>query len=368
MKFEEAVQNKKQIENLLNSIHREAKQSYCFMEVCGGHTLAIHKFGINTLLPKNIELLSGPGCPVCVTGIGYIDKLTAYSRLKNFTIASYGDLLRVPGSWSSLELERARGADVRIIYSVLEAVEMARAEPIRTVLFPAIGFETTAPATAVAIQQAARLNLQNFVVLSAHKTMPVALDAVLRCNSKIKGLIAPGHVSTITGSAIYSFIPAKYNVACVITGFEPIDILQSILMLVRQAESNFPKIEIQYTRAVLPEGNVKAQNLMAEVFETGNTHWRGLGLLPGSGLQIRSTYCNYDAVYRFPLEVASAEEPAGCRCPEVLRGATKPYECRHFAIDCTPANPIGACMVSSEGACQAYFMSKPYSAGMSFIS
>lgn len=343
------------IRELVARIRRLAVNPVTIMEVCGSHTMAIHKFGIHSLLPQTIKLLSGPGCPVCVSGIRFMDHAIGISRLENVITVTYGDLLRVPGTEGSLEKEKATGADIRIIYSVLDALEIAKKESGRLVVFPAIGFETTAPSTAAAIIKAKEEGIRNFFVLSSHKVMPPVLEALVNDDMKIDGFIAPGHVSAITGSFIYRDIAEKYHRGIVVSGFEPVDILQSIEMLVRQVESHKPKVEIQYSRVVKPEGNPRARGIMDEVFEPGDEEWRGFGMIPLSGLKLRKNYQDLDAGTRFDIRLPQSKEPAGCRCGDVLRGIILPNQCPLFATNCTPENPIGACMVSSEGTCAAYY-------------
>lgn len=330
------------------------------MEVCGGHTMAIHRFGIPSLLPSNIRLKSGPGCPVCVTGKSYIDQAIEYARMKDVILCSYGDLLRVPGTFSSLYNEKAAGCDVRIVYSLMEALAVARENPDNKVVFLAIGFETTAPGSAVGILQAEKEGLENFYLLSSHKLMPPAMNAIVENGVKISGYICPGHVTTITGKEIYTHIPEQYGIPCVVSGFEPLDILQSIWMLLEQLEKNSPSVEIQYKRAVKPEGNVKAKEFLNEVFEPRNDWWRGLGTIENSGLKIREQYSHHDAEQMIPVETDTDESDHGCICGDILKGIKEPYDCGLFGKKCTPLNPVGACMVSSEGACQAFYKYKNY--------
>lgn len=325
------------------------------MEVCGGHTMAIQKFGIPSLLPENIRLLSGPGCPVCVTGREFIDKAIALSRQKDVIITTYGDLIRVPGSKSTLDMEKANGAKIRMVFSTLEAIKIAKANPDKKVVFLGIGFETTTPSSAMGIILAKKESLKNFFVLSSHKVMPPAMSALIDEGVKIDGYIAPGHVSAITGSSIYMDIPKNYGLSVVISGFEPVDLLQSIYMLVKQREDNTPRVEIQYKRVVTPEGNQKAQAMMNEVFEPREDWWRGLGILPDSGLGIREKYSHFDAEKQFDIKIQPAPEPKGCICGEILKGLKNPKECKLFGKACNPQNPVGACMVSSEGACHAHY-------------
>jgi hydrogenase expression/formation protein HypD len=356
MKYIDEYRNKEFVLNLAKEIRKFSKKPLRLMEVCGGHTMSIQKFGIPSLLPETVELISGPGCPVCVTSRHFIDKAVAYSRLKNVIIATYGDLIRVPGSSSTLEKEKANGADVRIVYSILDALEIAKKNRSKKIIFLGIGFETTAPASAAGLVKAQMAGLWNFHVYSAHKVMPPAMEALIDEGVNINGYIGPGHVSTITGSGIYENIPKKYGLGVVISGFEPTDLMQSILMLVKQLESNNPRVEIQYTRAVKPEGNLKAQQMLDEVFEYGDDWWRGLGVLKNSGLKIRKAYEKHDAEKMIEVDVETTKEPKGCLCGEVLRGITKPKECPLFGKICTPSNPIGSCMVSNEGSCQAYYL------------
>lgn len=355
MRFIEEYRNADLIGRLAETIRKTAAGSYNFMEVCGGHTAAIRRFGLPSLLPSDINLISGPGCPVCVTSIDFIDRLVAYSRLPGTVIATFGDLVRVPGSQSSLEQERSSGADVRIVFSALEALRMAESDPLKSVIFPGIGFETTAPGTAVVIKQASGLGLKNFLVLSAHKVMPPAMEVVAGDGADIDGFICPGHVAAITGSDVYRFLPERYGIGCVVSGFEPLDLLQSILMLVKQKNRGKPSVEIQYSRAVTPEGNKKAQKQLYEIFEPCDATWRGFGTIPGSGLKIREPFRSFDAEAGIPLDLKSTAENSSCICGKILRGIKKPSDCRLFRIVCTPDNPVGACMVSAEGTCNTYF-------------
>jgi hydrogenase expression/formation protein HypD len=326
------------------------------MEVCGTHTMAIFRAGLRSLLPENVRLLSGPGCPVCVTPMGYVDAAVELSRRPGVTVTTFGDMVRVPGTESSLERERGRGADVRIVYSPLDALRLAQERPDRKVVFLGVGFETTAPATAITLLEARRRGAGNFLLFSAHKVVPPALRALLASDTvALDGFILPGHVSVVLGAAPYEFIPKEYRRTAVITGFEPLDILQAILMLLRQISEGRPRIEIQYSRVVRPEGNLAARRAMAECFEPCDTEWRGLGVLPGSGLSVREEFGAHDAVRALGLKTPEGREPAGCRCGEVLRGLIEPEECPLFGARCTPAAPVGACMVSSEGTCAAHF-------------
>lgn len=347
--------DKKIVLAIAEEIGKVSRKPITLMEVCGGHTMAIQRFGIPALLPENILLLSGPGCPVCVTSRKFIDQAIAYSRLPDTIITTYGDLIRVPGSTSSLDREKAGGADIRIVVSVMDALQIARNNPDKRTVFLGIGFETTAPASATAILGAKRMGLKNFFLLSSHKIMPPAMAALIDEGVKLNGYIAPGHVSTITGTSIYKDIPEKYGLGCVISGFEPVDLMESILMLVRQMENGKPRVEIQYKRAVREEGNPEARKLIDEVFGLRPDWWRGLGMLPASGLCIRDSYGMFDAERNIEVTVEPTKEDKGCICGEILKGLKKPTECKLFARACTPQNPVGACMVSHEGACHAYY-------------
>lgn len=358
MKYIDEYRDKVLVLQLANQIRSISTKPLIFMEVCGGHTMAFHKFGLPALLPENIHLLSGPGCPVCVTDKRYIDQAIAYSRLSNVIISTFGDLIRVPGSSSSLANEKAKGADIRTVYSSLEALEIAAENKQKHVIFLGIGFETTAPTSAASILEAARRDIKNFYVYSAHKLMPPAMGALIDEGIKIHGYMCPGHVSSITGTFIYEPLVEKYGVSCVIAGFEPVDMMQSLYMLVKQQETRTPKVEIQYTRAVKPEGNQKAQTLMHNVFEPRDDWWRGLGVLPGSGLGIRQTFQHHDAESMFEVEVEETLEIPGCICGDILKGRKTPLDCGLFAAACTPSTPIGTCMVSNEGACAAYYRYK----------
>jgi hydrogenase expression/formation protein HypD len=355
MKYIEEYRDKGLILKLSDHIKKSVTRNYDFMEVCGGNTSAIHHFGIPSLLPPEISLISGPGCPVCVTATDFIDKAIAYSQRENVTIITFGDLIRVPGSSSSLEKEKTRGADIRIVFSGLEALNIAKSEPDKIVIFLGIGFETTAPGTAVTVRTAREEGLENFLLLSAHKVMPPVMDAIVKDGIKIDGFICPGHVATITGSHIFNFLPEKYKLGCVIAGFEPTDLLQSVLMLVRQINTKSPDVEIQYSRAVTPDGNLIAQNQLSEVFEPCDANWRGFGNISASGLRLRKEYAAFDAEKRIPVIIQKHRGNPSCICGDILRGLKKPDDCSLFRKACTPENPVGACMVSSEGACNSYF-------------
>ena len=330
------------------------------MEICGTHTMAIFRHGIRSLLPETIELVSGPGCPVCVTAMEEIDRAVKLARTPGVIVTTFGDMIRVPGSVSSLQMAQAEGATVKMVYSTFDALKIASENRDREVVFLGIGFETTAPTVAAAIRTAHAGGDVNFSVLSAHKLLPPAMDALLSDgNAMVNGFLCPGHVTTIIGTSSYETVTEKYNTPCVVTGFEPVDILQGILMLVEQIESGRSEVEIQYTRGVSPEGNPGALAIMNEVFEPCHAPWRGLGIIPDSGLAIRETYEPFDARSRFDLEVPPAREPSGCLCAQILRGAARPPDCKLFRKACTPGTPVGPCMVSSEGTCAAYFKYHP---------
>lgn len=331
------------------------------MEVCGTHTVSIAKHGLRAVMPERVTLLSGPGCPVCVTANRDIDLMVALARLPEVTLTTFGDMMKVPGSTSSLAREKAEGHDVRIVYSPLDALGIAQKEPDREIVFVAVGFETTVPAIAATIMRADALGVTNFSVVCAHKTVPLALEALVNDPGvEIDAFILPGHVSTVIGVEPYRFLAERYGVPGVITGFEPVDILQGVLMLLRQIEEGRAEIEIAYQRGVAPEGNPHARALLETVFEPVDAEWRGIGVIPGTGLGLRERFARFDARRRFVVEVPEPTEIKGCQCGDVLRGATLPYECKLFARACTPEHPVGPCMVSSEGSCAAYYRYTDY--------
>jgi len=355
MKYIDEYRDREKVAVLIDEIKKHALHKITLMEVCGGHTMSIQKFGIPALLPETVNLISGPGCPVCVTDRKYIDQAIAYSRLPDSIITTYGDLIRVPGSTSSLDKEKAQGHDIRIVYSVLDALKIAKENPSKNIIFLGIGFETTTPGSAVGILNAKKEGLNNFFLFSAHKVMPPAMDALIDESVKIDGYIGPGHVSAIAGTRIYDFIPEKFGIGVVISGFEPVDLLASILMLVKQFESGKPAVEIQYKRIVKRDGNPSAQQIIDEVLEPRDDWWRGLGVLPASGLGIKPKFSDFDAEKQFDVEVEPTRKDKACICGEVLKGIAKPKDCKLFGKGCTPYDPVGPCMVSSEGACHAYF-------------
>ncbi|HXE98184.1 MAG TPA: hydrogenase formation protein HypD [Dongiaceae bacterium] len=359
MKFQDEFRDRALVQNMAGNIRRMAERlpvPVNFMEVCGTHTMSIYQYGIRSLLPENVRLISGPGCPVCVTPIGYVDKALACTADPRNIVATFGDMLRVPGSRSSLMEERAKGADVRIVYSPLDAVSLAQRNPERGVVFLGVGFETTTPAVAAAILEAAKLQLANFSVLAAHKTIPIPME-LLTSDPELglSGYLCPAHVSTVIGGAAYRQLAEKYRIPCVVTGFEPADVMQGIEMLLAQILGGESRVEIQYSRAVSWEGNPKARAIVAQVFEPCDTDWRGLGMLPGTGMAIRGEYARFDAERVLTLDVPEAVENPACLCGEVLKGKLTPFGCPLFSSVCTPETPVGACMVSSEGTCAAAY-------------
>jgi len=365
-----AIGLSKKIANLMDG-HNEIT----IMEVCGSHTMSIYRYGLKKLLPSNIRLLSGPGCPVCVTSVNYIDTAIAISQNtsaslnsgRDVLITTFGDMMRVPGSSSSLEKERAKGASVAVVYSTLDALHLAEKHPDKKVVFLAIGFETTAPTIAASVIEAERRGLKNYFVLTAHKVMPPVMKALLTDKElNLDGFLCPAHVSTIIGSRPYEFIARDFHIPCVIAGFEPLDILQGIYMLLEQIVKKEASVQIEYSRVAKREGNPTALALLDKVFEPCDVEWRGLGLIPGSGLKLRDRYARFDALrlMQNKSEIRNLSstligdpksEIKGCMCGDILRGAKTPPECKLFKNICNPEHPVGACMVSSEGTCAAYY-------------
>jgi hydrogenase expression/formation protein HypD len=353
---ESAFDDPKLAQGLIDAIAKWAPARATLMEVCGTHTASIGRAGIRNVMPEGVRLASGPGCPVCVTSNHDIDTVIALSRVPEIIITTFGDMTRVPGSTSSLIAEQAKGADVRICYSPLDALRIARENPDRQVVFVGVGFETTTPAIAASVQRAKRDGLNNFTVFVAHKNMPGALEAIISDPQlKVDALILPGHVSTIIGMEPYRFLSEKYHIPGVITGFRALDILEGIAMIMRQLHEGRAEIENAYKRSVMEDGNPAARAVIEEVFDTCTATWRGLGDIPGSGYCLRPEYSAFDAVKRFQPVVEPTIEPKGCRCGDVLRGIITPKECPLFRRVCNPENPLGPCMVSSEGTCSAYF-------------
>jgi hydrogenase expression/formation protein HypD len=357
IRFVDEFRDRKAAEALVASIRAVMPdRPVVYMEICGGHTMTAVRYGLRGLLPTGLKLKSGPGCPVCVTPQEYIDTAIMLARERDVIIASFGDMLKVPGSTGTLLEARSAGRDVRICLSPLEAVEMAERLPDKQVVFLGIGFETTAPTVAMAVLTAGERHIENFSVLTALKTMPQAMAALLEGPVPgIDGFICPGHVTAVAGARMYQPVAEGYGVPCVISGFEPTDMLSSILMLLRQTNEGRAATEIQYTRAVTLEGNPAARKAMAEVFKPADAVWRGLGMIPGSGLVFKAEYSRFDASHRYALSVPPPREHPGCRCGDVMRGLIEPVACPLFGRACTPARPLGACMVSAEGACGIHF-------------
>ncbi|PLX85229.1 MAG: hydrogenase formation protein HypD [Desulfuromonas sp.] len=359
MRYAEAFRDPQVAKKLLEQIAAAVEgveRPLTFMEVCGTHTMAIAQHGIRSLLPEPVRLISGPGCPVCVTPVGYVDRALAIARRPDTIVATFGDMVRVPGSSGSLLAEKARGADVRIVYSPLDAVALAEKTPEKEVVFLGVGFETTAPAVAGAILQARARNLPNFSVLAAHKTMPAPMAALTSDPElRVDGYLCPAHVSAVIGPEAYLPLAKEHGVPCVVTGFEPLDVLQGVLMLARQAAAGEARVENQYSRIVKPGGNKKAQGMLEEVFEACDADWRGIGTIAGSGLRLRPAFASFDAEARFSVTVEEPAEHPGCLCGEILKGKAAPPDCPLFKTACTPEAPVGACMVSSEGTCAASF-------------
>jgi hydrogenase expression/formation protein HypD len=356
MKYVDEFRDPALARSLLTSIAARVGQPVRFMEFCGGHTHAIFRHGLRQLLPPEIELRSGPGCPVCVTADVDIDRAIAIARLPGVILTTFGDMLKVPGSAGSLENAKAEGCDVRIVYSALDAVQIARDQADRSVVFLGIGFETTAPTVAASVQQAAASRVANFHVLSLHKLTPPATRAILDAGEvSLDGVIGPGHVTTIIGSSAWEFLPQEFAIPCAISGFEPLDILRCVASLVDMVAAGRPRVANAYARSVLPEGNRTAQEVMYRVFVVSDAEWRGLGTVRASGLSVRPEYAQFDASLVFPVDVDAPRSHPGCRCGEVLRGTLEPPSCALFRRACTPAHPVGPCMVSAEGACAAWF-------------
>jgi hydrogenase expression/formation protein HypD len=356
MKYVDEYRDATLVHQLAATIARTVTRSWTLMEICGGQTHAIVKFGLDELLPRQIHLVHGPGCPVCVTSAELIDQAVDVALNRGAILCSFGDMLRVPGNGIDLLTAKARGADVRIVYSPLDAVVLAKQNPTKEVVFFAVGFETTAPANAMAVLQAARDGVKNFSILTSHVLVPPAMHAILGApDNRVQGFLAAGHVCTIMGTGEYGPIARRHGAPIIITGFEPVDILEGILLCVRQLERGAAEVENAYSRAVRPEGNVHARKFVEEVFEVCDRDWRGLGVIPQSGLAVRPAYAAFDASKRFPGSNTSAACVNECISGEIMRGVKKPHDCPAFGTRCTPESPLGAPMVSSEGACAAYY-------------
>lgn len=356
MKYIDEYRDPKFARKLSREIHRITTRPHVLMEVCGGQTHSIVKFGIDTLLPREIELVHGPGCPVCVTPLELIDKAIALASRVDVIFVSFGDMLRVPGSAKDLFSVKAQGGDIRVVYSPLDALKIARENPCKEVVFFAVGFETTAPANAMAVFQAKTQGIKNFSMLVSHVLVPPAMEAILSSPAnRVQGFLAAGHVCTVMGYTEYEPIARKYRVPIVVTGFEPVDILQGVYMCVRQLEEGRCEVENQYARSVAKDGNVHAIEMVKNVFEVVPRKWRGVGPIPQSGLRLKQEFRAFDAEIKFDVGQMEVEESAECISGLILQGIRKPCECPAFASRCTPEHPLGATMVSSEGACAAYY-------------
>ncbi len=356
MKFVDEYRDPQRGRQLADSIRRTVTRPWSIMEVCGGQTHSILRFAIDEMLPSEIELIHGPGCPVCVTPIEILDKALAIASRPEVVFCSFGDMLRVPGSEKDLFTVKSEGGDVRIVYSPMDALTLARQNPDREVVFFAVGFETTAPANAMAVAQAARLGVKNFSVLVSHVLVPPAVAAIMSSpQCRVQGFLAAGHVCTVMGTAQYEPLAEKFGVPIVVTGFEPIDILHGVEMCLRQLEEGRAEVENQYARSVRAEGNPAAMKQVSDVFQVCSRKWRGIGEIPDSGFQLHAKFAEFDAARRFGVDQLTADEPAECLAGEILQGHKKPHECSAFGVRCTPERPLGAPMVSSEGACAAYY-------------
>lgn len=357
MKFIDEYRQSDLAVTLAEKIAALTKQPLKLMEVCGGHTHTIFKYGIEDLLPENIEMIHGPGCPVCVIPLGRVDDAISIAQQPDVIFTTFGDAMRVPGSKTSLLDAKAGGADVRMVYSPLDALKIAKNNPAKHIVFLGLGFETTAPSTAMTILQAAKDNVENFSVFCNHITIIPALKAMLDSpDLQLDGFVGPGHVSTVIGTRCYEFVPRVYGKPLVVTGFEPLDVLQSVYMIVKQIVEGRAEVENQYSRVVYREGNRRALEVLSEVFEPRDYfEWRGLGSIAHSGMKLNSKYSRFDAELRFSVPGLRVADPKACQCGEILKGVKKPWECKVFGTACTPETPIGSCMVSSEGACAAYY-------------
>lgn len=351
----DSFRDRKIAEKLLAIIETRLHEELRIMEVCGTHTMAISQYGIRRAIPEYLRFLSGPGCPVCVTPTWVIDLAVEMSRREKVVLLTFGDMMRIPGTHSSLEKERANGRDIRVVYSPFDSLQIARECKDRLLVFVGVGFETTSPIFAATVKKANEEEVGNFCILPCFKLIPPAIKAILSSGeAKVDGFMLPGHVSTIIGSRSYQFIPKEYKIPCVIAGFEPIDILQAVVLILEQMNGN-PKVEIGYRRSVKPEGNIVAQETLWEVFSPSNSEWRGLGEIEKSGLRFNEPYLQFDATKRIAVELPESRDPEGCICGEILKGTKLPKECSLFRTRCSPSNPVGPCMVSSEGACAAYY-------------
>jgi hydrogenase expression/formation protein HypD len=357
MKYIDEFNDPERAKRLLDDIHATVKQPWAIMEVCGGQTHSIIRHGIDQLIPDQVEMIHGPGCPVCVTPLELIDKALEIASRPDVIFCSFGDMLRVPGSGRDLFRVKSEGGDIRVVYSPLDALKLSRENPDREVVFFGIGFETTAPPNAMAVFQAKRLGVPNFSMLVSHVRVPPAIDAIMQSPAcRVQAFLAAGHVCSVMGTQEYPPLVERYSVPIVVTGFEPLDILEGIRHTVHQLERGESYLDNAYARAVPPEGNLAARKLLSEVFTVTDRGWRGIGVIPDSGWRLSETYRDFDAEYRFQVGDIHTDESAVCRSGEVLQGLIKPHECAAFGTQCTPRNPLGATMVSSEGACAAYYL------------
>jgi len=356
MKFVDEFRNNEYSKKLVEKLNNISKEKINIMEVCGTHTMSIFRYGIRDVLPPNINLISGPGCPICVTPQSYIDTALTLSDKEDVIIATFGDMMRVPGKKSSLSKKKSEGADIRIVYSPMDCLEMALKNPSKSVVFLSVGFETTAPMTAVTAMEAKKRNITNLVFFTAHKIVPPVMKALVKDKDlKIDGFLLPGHVSAIIGTKPFKFLSNDYSISGVVTGFEPLDILQGLITLVSSINKKDYKIENEYKRIVKAEGNSKAEIYLNKAFNIVDSSWRGIGTIPKSGLEFNSEYEDFDALKHFKINYEEYDGSAGCKCGEILKGKIKPTDCQLFKKLCTPENPVGSCMVSSEGTCAAYY-------------
>lgn len=356
MKYLNEFRDPELAQTIIDKIKEISTKPITIMEVCGTHTVSIFRYGIRDILPPTVKLLSGPGCPVCVTSNENIDQAIALARQENVILTTFGDMLKVPGSTSSLTKEKASGADIRIVYSTMDALKIAEENPAKEVVFFGIGFETTAPTVAAAIVAAEAKGIENFSIIGSHKLIPQALRALITDTEvNVDAFLCPGHVSSIIGVEPYRFLAEEFHIPSVITGFEPVDMLQGIYMLVKQLEAGEAKVEVQYSRVVPEQGNPTALALLEKVFEVDDAAWRGLGIIPGTGISLRPEYRKYEAVNKIKVNVEATKYPKGCICGDILKGLKSPTECKLFGKACTPEEPMGACMVSVEGTCAAFY-------------
>lgn len=359
MKYIKEYRNIEIQKNIIKEINRYSyrlKKETNLMEVCGTHTMAIGKYGIRKLMPENIKLISGPGCPVCVTPSGYIDTAIELSKIKNTIITTFGDMMKVPGSFSTFEKEKANGSKIFVVYSPLDTLRIAEENKDKKVVFLSIGFETTTPLIAQTIKIVKKKKIKNFFILCGNKLIPPVMEFLLKeKDTKIDGFICPGHVSVIIGSSAYKFIPEKFNIPCVISGFEPLDILYSIFLILKNIIEEKPIVLNEYKRVVNEYGNIKAKEVIYEVFDVIDSEWRGIGIVKKSGLKLKKEFMDFDAEEKFGIKIKKVKEKKNCLCGEILKGKKIPFDCPLFEKVCNPENPVGPCMVSSEGTCSAYY-------------